>query len=404
MMGYIQGQAPNADGKWNIADVPGGGGNWGGSFLTVTKQSQHQKEAAALVKFLTSPKSELYVFKHTGNLPSEVPLLKSKAVRNFRNPYFNNAPVGKIFANSALKLKPQPLGPHQGDFQTASTNAIQRVEQHLQSPKAAWQQFLKDAANVRLSNPPSAGPGRGRHPRRPRPGLRRSRGAAHERGIRNRKSRRGRAAPRARRNLLRRLDAKLSPYLFVAPFFLLFGVFGLFPLGYTAYISLTDRNLLAPVSHFIGLHNYALLLHDSYFWNAVENTFGDLVPAATVPQLLLALVIAHVLNTKLHARTFFRMAVLLPQVTSLVAVALIFTQLFAHDYGFVNYVLGKFGVHHDLLGGRPLLVVGRDLDDGDWRWTGYNALIYLAAMQAIPRELYEAARVDGARRFRQFRT
>ena len=81
MMGYIQGQAPNADGKWNIADVPGGGGNWGGSFLTVTKQSQHQKEAAALVKFLTSPKSELYVFKHTGNLPSEVPLLKSKAVQ-----------------------------------------------------------------------------------------------------------------------------------------------------------------------------------------------------------------------------------------------------------------------------------------------------------------------------------
>ena len=58
MMGYIQGQAPDASGKWNIADVPGGGGNWGGSFLTVTKQSQHQKEAAALVKFLTSPKSE----------------------------------------------------------------------------------------------------------------------------------------------------------------------------------------------------------------------------------------------------------------------------------------------------------------------------------------------------------
>jgi len=148
MMGYIQGQAPDASGKWNIADVPGGGGNWGGSFLTVTKQSDHQAEAAALVKFLTSPKSETYVFKHTGNLPSEVPVLKSKAVQKFRNPYFSNAPVGKIFANSALKLKPQPLGPHQGDFQTASTNAIQRVEQHIQSPKAAWQQFLKDVANA----------------------------------------------------------------------------------------------------------------------------------------------------------------------------------------------------------------------------------------------------------------
>src|SRR2546430_17513250 len=78
--------------------------------------------------------------------------------------------------------------------------------------------------------------------------------------------------PRARRKLLRRLDAKLSPYLFVSPFFLIFGVFGLFPLGYTAYISLTDRNLLAPVSHFIGLHNYALLIHDSYFSRALENT------------------------------------------------------------------------------------------------------------------------------------
>jgi cellobiose transport system substrate-binding protein len=148
MMGYIQGQAPNASGKWNIAPVPGGGGNWGGSFLTVTAQSQHPTEAAALVKFLTSPVSETYVFKHTGNLSSEVPVLKSPAVQKFRNPYFSNAPVGKIFATSALKLKPQVLGPHQGDYQTAATNAIQRVEQHKQSPGAAWKQFLQDAANV----------------------------------------------------------------------------------------------------------------------------------------------------------------------------------------------------------------------------------------------------------------
>jgi cellobiose transport system permease protein len=208
-------------------------------------------------------------------------------------------------------------------------------------------------------------------------------------------------APRARRNLLRRLDAKFSPYLFISPFFLVFGVFGLFPLGYTAYISLTDRNLLAPVSHFIGLHNYALLLHDSYFWNSVENTFAIWI-LATVPQLLLALVIAHILNTKLHARTFFRMAILLPQVTSLVAVALIFTQLFAHDYGFVNYVFGKFGVHHIYWeSGRVSSWVALSVMVM-WRWTGYNALIYLAAMQSIPEELYEAAAVDGARRFRQF--
>jgi cellobiose transport system substrate-binding protein len=148
MMGYIQGQAPATKGKWNIAGVPGGGGSWGGSFLTVTKQSQHPAEAAELVKFLTSPASEAYVFKHTGNLPSEIPVLKSKAVQTFRNPFFSNAPVGKIFATSALNLTPQILGPHQGDFQTAATNAIQRVEQKKQSPANAWKQFLKDVKNA----------------------------------------------------------------------------------------------------------------------------------------------------------------------------------------------------------------------------------------------------------------
>jgi cellobiose transport system substrate-binding protein len=148
MMGYIQGQAPATSGKWNIATVPGGGGNWGGSFLTVTKQSQHQAEAADLVKFLTSAKSQAYVFKHTGNLSSKVSVLKSGTVKKFRNPFFSNAPVGKIFATSALRLKPQILGPHQGDFQTASTNAIYRVEQGKQSPNAAWKQFLNDVNDI----------------------------------------------------------------------------------------------------------------------------------------------------------------------------------------------------------------------------------------------------------------
>ena len=144
MMGYIQGQAPNTAGKWDIAAVPGGGGNWGGSFLSVPKQSAHQAEAVELIKYLTSPAAEKAIFKQTGNLPSQPALLKSPAVKGFKNPFFNNAPVGKIFATSAMKLKPQILGPHQGDIQTAATNAIQRVEQHKQSPAQSWKQFLKD--------------------------------------------------------------------------------------------------------------------------------------------------------------------------------------------------------------------------------------------------------------------
>jgi cellobiose transport system substrate-binding protein len=148
MMGYIQGQAPTTSGKWDIAAVPGGGGNWGGSFLTVPKQGAHQQEAYDLAKFLTSPASEAYIFKQTGNLPSQPKLLKSKAVLSFKNPFFSNAPVGKIFGTSALDLKPQTLGPHQGDIQTAVSNAIQRVEQHKQSPSASWKQFLKDVQAV----------------------------------------------------------------------------------------------------------------------------------------------------------------------------------------------------------------------------------------------------------------
>ena len=148
MMGYIQGQAPNTSGKWNIAAVPGGGGNWGGSFLAIPKQSDHPQEAYELIKFLTSPAAEAYVFKQTGNLPSQPALLRSKAVQSFRNPFFSNAAVGKIFATSALKLKPQILGPHQGDIQTAVSNALQRVEQKKQSAASSWKQFLKDVENV----------------------------------------------------------------------------------------------------------------------------------------------------------------------------------------------------------------------------------------------------------------
>jgi cellobiose transport system substrate-binding protein len=148
MMGYIQGQAPKAKGKWDVAAVPAGGGNWGGSFLTVPKQGSHQKEAYDLAKYLTSPASEAYIFKQTGNLPSQPALYNSKAITSFKNPYFNNAPVGKIFTDSAKRLKPQVTGPHQGDIQTAVTNAIQRVEQHKQSPDASWKQFLKDVKAV----------------------------------------------------------------------------------------------------------------------------------------------------------------------------------------------------------------------------------------------------------------
>jgi cellobiose transport system permease protein len=205
----------------------------------------------------------------------------------------------------------------------------------------------------------------------------------------------------ATRRRLRRADAKVSPYLYIAPFFVLFAIFGIFPLLYTAWVSLTDRNLLAADSNFIGLDNYSALLHDEYFWHSVVNTLGIWV-LSTIPQLALALVIAHVLNRSLRVRTFFRMSILLPQVTSLVAVALIFTQLFGYRYGLVNYLLNQVGIENvNWEAGRISSWVALSTMV-TWRWVGYNALLYLAAMQSIPDDLYEASAIDGARSWRQF--
>ncbi len=220
-------------------------------------------------------------------------------------------------------------------------------------------------------------------------------------------SRAAEAAPLSTRRLrfrsrLFRADEHVAPYLLVAPFFVVFGVFGVFPLLYTAYVSTTDRNLLDPAWSFVGLDNYRALITDDYFWNAVVNTLGIWI-LSTVPQLLIALGLAYLLNRSLRVRTLFRMSVLLPQVTSLVAVALIFTELFARDYGLVNYVLNQVGIASvDWEAGRLSSWAALSVMV-TWRWAGYNALIYLAAMQSIPDELYEAAEIDGATRWQQFR-
>lgn len=205
----------------------------------------------------------------------------------------------------------------------------------------------------------------------------------------------------AARRLLWRADSRLSPYLYVAPFFLLFIGFGLFPILYTGYVSLTNRDLLRPgVEIYTGLANYRELVGDEYFWNAVKNTFLLMV-MCSVPQLVLALVLAHILNARLRFRTMFRMGVLLPNVTSIVAVTLVFAQIFSRDFGVVNWALGLVGIDRitwqsgDWTSRSVIAVMVI------WRWTGYNALIYLGAMQAIPKELFEAAALDRAGTWRQ---
>ena len=188
-------------------------------------------------------------------------------------------------------------------------------------------------------------------------------------------------------------STSVSPYVFIA-FFI---VRNLRALPDAAHVRSPEQwNLIAPErAQFIGLDNYTALLKDDKFWNATFNTLG-LFLVATVPQILLALLIANMLNRGLRWRTFFRMSILVPNVTSVAAVGIVFATLFQRDYGVINWVLHFFSIdpinwRYERWGSWTALSAMVD-----WRWTGYNALIFLAGMQAIPKDLYESAAIDGA--------
>lgn len=148
MMGYIKENAPGTSGKWNIASVPGNAGNWGGSWLSIPAQSKHPKEAYELVTYLTAPAQQIRVFKETGNFPSTVQAIQDPSVQGFKNPFFNDAEVGKIFGASAMNLKPQYQGEKHGPIRKAMEDGITRVEQGRQKPDESFAQSLKDAARA----------------------------------------------------------------------------------------------------------------------------------------------------------------------------------------------------------------------------------------------------------------
>jgi cellobiose transport system permease protein len=196
-------------------------------------------------------------------------------------------------------------------------------------------------------------------------------------------------------------DVKWSPYLYIAPFFAVFGVVGLFPLLYTSYLSLFDRDLLDVESTYVGFANYATLFRDPQFWNALVNTISIFV-LSTGPQIVIAVLLAALLNTRLRMPTTWRVGVLLPYVASLVALGIIFANLFGPNYGLVNGVLETLGFDRiDWQGNRFASHVAIAVMV-NWRWTGYNTLIVLAAMKAIPKEITEAAMIDGAGAVRRF--
>ena len=198
-----------------------------------------------------------------------------------------------------------------------------------------------------------------------------------------------------------RLDVKSAPYLYIAPFFLLFALVGMFPLLYTAFVSVHEWGLITGNKGFVGLENFTDVLNQPRFWQAMGNTFSIFL-LSSVPQVIIAVFVAAVLDANLRARTFWRMGVLVPYVVAPVAVGLIFNSLFADQSGFVNAILTSVGLPAVGWHAEPFAAHFAIATMVNFRWTGYNTLIVLAAMQAIPRDIIEAAVVDGASRVRTF--
>lgn len=203
------------------------------------------------------------------------------------------------------------------------------------------------------------------------------------------------------RQRLSRWDVKVSPYLYVAPFFVVFGIVGLFPLLYTAYVSLFHWKAGDDNPDFVGLDNFTELFADTQFWNALQNTVSIFL-LSSVPQLIIAVALAALLSGRLRGATGWRVGILLPYAASLVALGIIFSNLFGPQYGLINGILQTLGLdpidwQANRLASHTAIAIMVN-----WRWTGYNALIVLAAMQAIPKELHEAALIDGAGPWRRF--
>ena len=190
--------------------------------------------------------------------------------------------------------------------------------------------------------------------------------------------------------------SNVAPYLFVAPFFLLFAGFILYPVIYSAALSFGQFS--GGGISFTGLDNYRRLLSDGLFLKSLLNT--GLILLVQVPIMIgLAAIIASVIDSDFLGRkrkAAFRLAFFLPVAVDLVTYSIIFSLIFSEQYGVVNQLLQFVGLdavpwRSDPFWARALIVIALT-----WRWTGYNAVILLSGLQNIPKDLYDAASVDGA--------
>ncbi len=199
----------------------------------------------------------------------------------------------------------------------------------------------------------------------------------------------------------REVKKNKGAYLLISPFFLIFLIFGVFPLLFSFYLALSSWDGIGNME-FVGLRNFEFLVRDSIFWKSIANTL-IIWFLSTLPMIILALVIAFLLNSAfVKFSGLYKTLYFLPNVTAIVAVAIVFSVIFAPSYGLINYFVTLFGFEAIDWRNNSVAVKLSISAMIIWRWTGYNAIIFLAGLQKISGDLYEAARIDGANTFEIF--
>ncbi len=201
-----------------------------------------------------------------------------------------------------------------------------------------------------------------------------------------------------------RLSPRWAPYVLISPFLVLFAVFGVFPLLFSLHLAFQSWEPTSGLGamEFVGLDNFAFALQDEWFWKSLKNT-AWLAFWSGAPQHLVAIPLAvFIHNSFTRLRDGVIGAYFLPYITSTVAIAIMFSSLFSKDFGLVNAGLDLVGVAPVDWIGRPETIKPAIALIVFWRYLGFNVVLYLAALQTIPRDLYEAAMLDGASRWQQF--
>lgn len=198
------------------------------------------------------------------------------------------------------------------------------------------------------------------------------------------------------RETLRQMRKNWTAYLFLTPGLLHFAIFTLFAAGFAFYISFHQWNIIKPDKPFVGLENYIDLFKDARFHRAVINTFTFMLGVPL--NLATGLSIALLLNTKVRGQGLYRTMFYIPTVTPLVVSAIIWKWVYQGDYGLLNYYLLKIGLidHKITWLADPNLALPALIIMMLWGGTGGTMVIYLAGLQSIPEEMYDAAKVDGA--------